>query len=379
VKRIYLDNNATTAIDPAVLDAMQPYWSPEYGNASSLHREGQLARRALEEARETIAELLDAEPRQVIFASGGTEANNLALLGLCGRLPAHAVTSSIEHPSVLGCFDLLVRRGFPITRVPVNSEGVVAVEEFSRAMQPDSRLATLMLVNNETGAVQPVLEVARECRRRGIALHVDGVQAIGKIPVSFRSLGVTSLSLSGHKFHGPVGIGALIVDRPELLQPVLTGGHQEFGVRPGTESVALAVGLAEALKLAVQSMAAETTRISSLCDRLEAALRALAGARLNGPAHHRSPNTANLQFPGLDGQAAVLALDLFGVACSTGSACASGAPTPSHTLLAMGLTERQARSSIRFSLSRNTTLIEIDAAIEAIARVVQTQQATGKN
>ena len=369
--RIYLDNNATTPLLPEVLEAMLPHLSSEFGNASSLHREGRVARGVLESARERTAELLDASPGQVIFTGGGTEANNIATFGLAGSVPCHVVTSSVEHPSVLGCFDVLATRGFQVSRLSVDSAGLVSPAEFASTLRSDTKLASVMLANNETGAIQPVPELAREARARGIRFHTDGVQAVGRIPVSFRTLGVSSLSLSAHKFHGPSGIGALIVEQPAQLEPVLVGGHQESGVRPGTEPVALAVGLAKALELATNNLQAGACRVRQLRDRLEQGLRErLEGARLNGPVVDRVPNTVNLEFPGLDAQAAVMALDLLGLACSTGSACASGAPEPSPVLLAMGLSPERARSSIRFSLSRLTTEQEIKQAIEFVCRVV---------
>jgi cysteine desulfurase len=377
VRRIYLDNNATTPVVPEVLDAMLPYWSTEFGNASSMHQEGRLARHAIETARETIADLLEASPEQVIFTSGGTEANNLAILGLAGQPPAQLVTSSIEHPSVLGCFDLLERRGFRVQRAPVDRDGLVCLDSFARLLAPDTRLASVMLVNNETGSIQPIAELATAARRQGILFHCDAVQAVGRMPVSFRSFGVNSLSLSAHKFHGPLGVGALIIDRKDALQPSLTGGHQELGLRPGTEPVALIVGMAKALELAVQNLEQDSQRIRQFRDSFEQGLRdRLTGMTVNAPVRSRIANTLNVRFPNLDAQAAVVAFDLLGVACSTGSACASGAPTPSHALLAMGLTDEEARSSLRFSLSRLTTRSDLGRALELIAQVVRECQTT---
>lgn len=377
MNRIYLDNNATSPLLPEVIDAMLPYWTGEFGNPSSLHREGRLARRTLESARETIAELLDAAPKQVIFTSGGTEANNLAILGLAGPTPSHLVTSPIEHPSVLGCFDLLEKRGFQLDRIPVDRSGLVCPDDFSCLLQPDTRLVSLMLVNNETGAIQPVGDLAQEARRQAISFHTDAVQAVGRIPVSFRNLGVNSLSLSAHKFHGPVGVGALLVDQKDLLKLVLTGGHQEAGLRPGTEPIALVVGMAKALELAIQNLAPDSERICQLRNSLEEGLRSRIGdIRLNGPVQERVPNTLNLLFPELDARGAIIALDLLGLACSTGSACASGAAGPSPALLAMGLTEEQARASLRFSLSQLTSQRDITQAIELIAKVVTQWQSS---
>jgi cysteine sulfinate desulfinase/cysteine desulfurase-like protein len=377
VRRIYLDNNATTPVVPEVLDAMLPYWSDKFGNASSMHQEGRLARRAIETARDTIAERLDASPEQVIFTSGGTEANNLAILGFAGQPPGRLVTSSIEHPSVLGCFDLLERRGFHVQRAPVDRSGVVCRDLFFQLLTPDTRLASVMLVNNETGAIQPVVELAAAARGQGALFHCDAVQAVGRMPVSFPSLGVNALSLSAHKFHGPLGVGALIVDRKDSLQPVLTGGHQEMGLRPGTEPVALIVGMAKALEIAAQSLEPDSQRIRQLRDYLEHGLRErLPSVIINAPGHACVANTLNVRIPNLDAQAAVVALDLHGVACSTGSACASGAPTPSHALLAIGLSDEEARSSLRFSLSRLTARSDLELALDLVTQVVRDQQTT---
>lgn len=372
MNRIYFDNNATTPLLPDVLEAMLPYLSGEFGNPSSLHREGRLARRALASSRERIAQLLEAHPDQVLFTSGGTEANNLAILGMAGTPPARLITSSIEHPSVGGCFELLEKRGFELDQLSVDSTGLVDLEDFRCRIKSGVRLASVMLANNETGAIQPVATLADEARRQGVPFHTDAVQAVGRIPVSFRSLGVTSLSLSAHKFHGPIGVGALIVEKSDFLHPVLAGGHQERGFRPGTEPVPLVVGMARALERAIHELEETTSRLQRLQQFFVEGLREHLGSIfLNGPTQDRVPNTVNLRFPELDAQAAVLALDLLGLACSTGSACASGARTPSHTLLAMGLSEEHARSSLRFSFSRLTTQEEVGRAIELVASVVK--------
>lgn len=376
MRRIYLDNNATTQLAPEVAEAMRPYLDSRYGNASSQHAEGRLARRALEEARELVAGLLDARPEQVIFTSGGTEANNLAIFGLAANPPGGVITSTIEHPSVLGCFDRLERRGFHVARVPVEHDAVIDCDQFEALLTPDTRLAAIMLANNEVGTIEDVRSLASAARRHGVLFHTDAVQAVGRVPVSFRSLGVHSLSLSAHKFHGPVGIGALLVDDKPRLAPVLTGGHQEFGVRPGTEPVALAVGLACALKLAADTMAVDVKRIASLRYALKQRLMTNLNCYTNGCDEQCVPNTLNVRFADLDAQSLVMAFDLAGLACSTGSACSSGAATPSHVLLAMGLTECESRSSVRFSLSRYTTADDIDRAVELICRVTAAHNPT---
>jgi cysteine desulfurase len=369
--RIYLDNNATTAAAPEVLDAMRPYWNGASGNASSLHFEGRLARRAIESAREQVAACLDADPRQVIFTSGGTEANNLAVRGLAGQAPARLASSTIEHPSVRGCFDLLATCGFLVDYISVNESGQIRSDCFAAAMERQPRLVSIMVANNETGAIQPISELARQACSRGALFHSDAVQAAGKIALSFRSLGVTSLSISAHKFHGPAGVGALIIDSPHRLQPLLVGGHQEFGVRAGTEPVAQIVGLAAALALASRHLDASAARLRKLTRQLVERLQTTASPFTVNSPEHRLANTVNLLFHGVDAQAAVVALDLEGLACSTGSACSSGAPTPSPTLLAMGLNEQQARSSIRFSLSSSTSEADIVRSIPLIAKVIR--------
>ena len=372
MRRIYLDHNATTPLLPEVLDAMMPYLSGEHGNASSLHQEGQAARRTLEAARETIAELLKAEPDQVIFTSGGTEANNLAIRGLTRHPSGHLLRSSIEHPSVRDVFERLGQQWFSVEEIPVDAMGVVDPIILQGLLRRETRLVSIMLANNETGTLQPVEELAHEAKYHGIAFHTDAVQAVGRTSVSFRDLGVTSLSISAHKFHGPVGIGALIVERKEALQSILNGGHQEYGLRPGTEPVALAAGMARALELAIENMESETERLRKLRDYFEENLRnCLHGVIVNGPLDGRVPNTSNIRIRGMDAQAIVMALDLMGVACSTGSACSSGAVEPSHALLAMGLTRSEARSSIRFSFGRLTKLDDVKEAIRIVAKVVR--------
>jgi cysteine desulfurase len=370
VQRIYLDNNATTAIRPEVLDAMAPFLSASSGNASSLHREGRQARRAIESAREQIASLLDAEPSQIVFTSGGTEANNLALLGFAGTTPTRVALSAVEHPSVQSCFDLLGKRGFEVTRIPVNRQGVVQSDAFHTTLERRPLIVSVMVANNETGAIQPVAELSQGARSLHVRFHTDAVQAAGKMQLSFRRLDVDSMSISAHKFHGPAGVGALIVRSKHGCMPMILGGHQESDLRAGTEPTALIVGMATALELASRNIADETNRIHALANHFVARLQALASpVFVNGP-DHRLAHTVNLYFPDVDGQTAVVALDLAGVACSTGSACSSGAATVSPTLLAMGLSEQQARCSLRFSLSSLTTHEEIDCAIESIASVV---------
>ena len=377
---IYLDNNATTPLLPAVWDAMRPFAVEAYGNPASAHAFGRRARRGLEDAREQTAALLGAYPDEVIFTSGATEANNLALFGLCGDPPAYLLASPIEHPSVAEPLRQLAASGFTVDWLPVDAEGVVAVDAVTAGMNPAARLAAVMLVNHETGAIQPVRELAG----RG-ALHCDATQAVGKIPVDFHDLGVTTLALSAHKFHGPKGAGALLLRRGVPLRPRTWGGHQQQGRRPGTEAVPLAVGLAAALDLACRDMERRTTVVRSLRERTLAGLREFASPMvLNGPPLTPTPlprgergegggvpHTLNVSFPGLKADALLMALDLAGVACSAGSACSSGSLQPSPVLRAMGVPDDVLQSAVRFSLSALLTMDEIDEAVRRIAAVVR--------
>jgi cysteine desulfurase len=371
MKLIYLDHNSTTPLLPAVWDAMQPYWFDVAGNPASAHQAGRQARRALEDARERIAALLDASPDEVVFTSGATEANNLALFGLAGTPPGHLVGSMIEHPCVVEPLRRLGEQGFAIDWLAVSREGIVDVADLVSRLRDDTRLVSVMLVNHETGAIQPVRDLAAACAGRCF-FHCDAAQAAGKIPVRFHELGVTTLSLSAHKIHGPKGVGALLVRRGVKLPPRLWGGHQQHGIRPGTESVALAVGLAAALDLAEREREARTAQVRFLRERfLRAVEEQVAPLVLNGPQTEGIPHTINLSFPGLQADALLMSLDLAGVACSTGSACSSGSLLPSPVLQAMGVPDDVLRSALRFSLSPLLTAEEIDEAARRVVGVVQ--------
>ncbi len=351
-----------------------------YGNPQSQHQLGRRARQLLEDSREGIASILGAElfgrnPDRLIFTSGGTEANNLAIFGLTGgftaRSPGRAsAISAIEHPSVARPAEVLSARGWRVDRLEVSSDGVVRLDGFPRLLDQSNplRLVSVMLANNETGVIQPVGRLAELATDSGVPLHTDAAQVVGKVPVNFRALGVTALSCAAHKFHGPRGIGALLVRGDVKLEPLLWGGFHEQGLRPGTESVALAVGMFTALDIFQREQAARLDRLTRLRDRFETALRAgFPTVVIHGAAADRLPNTTCAAFPGHDRQALVMALDLAGVACSTGSACASGSSEPSPTLLAMGLPKPLVESSLRFSLGATTTEAEID---EAAARIL---------
>ena len=374
---IYLDHNATTPLDPEVLEAMRPYFLTA-GNADSRHAAGRQARRAWEEAKETVARILGAEPGEVIFTSGGTEANNLAVFGLAGihQVPGHVVSSPIEHPAVAEAVARLEVEKFRVDRPPVNAEGLADAELMAAEFTERTRLATLMLANNETGAIQPVQRLAGLAIVQGIPVHTDAVQAVGRIPVNFHALGVTSLAASAHKFHGPPGVGLLLLRKGFRLRPWLVGGGQQQGRRPGTMAVPLAVGLAGALERWHAGAETRLARWLALRDRLETGLIAALGVDRvirNGPADLalRLPQTVNLGFVGLDGDALLMQLDLAGIAASLGSACASGSTRLSPTLVAMRVPGDRLRSSVRFSLGASTTETDIEEAICRIVKVVE--------
>ena len=362
-----MDANATTPLLPEVLEAMRPFLLEQFGNASSIHQEGQQARSAVEHARGSVAQFLGCRPSEIVFTSGGTESDNLAVFGSV-RAGDHVITSAVEHHAVLHAVERLGERGVEVEFLPVDGQGVLAAEDVRKALRPNTRLISVMMANNETGVLQPVEEIGRIAGEAGIRFHVDAVQAAGKIPVNVDSIGCQLLSISGHKMHGPQGTGALFVRRSTRLEPLSAGGAHERQRRAGTENVAGIVGLGAAAECAMRGGGAE--RMRGLRDRLETGLLACAGG-VNGGEAARVPNTTNLWFrslgfDSLDGEALVIALDLKGLAVSSGAACSSGANEPSHVLEAMGLTRDRARSSLRFSLHRGTSEEEIDQAIELV-------------
>jgi cysteine desulfurase len=368
---IYLDNNATTPMLPAVRAAMEPFWTGVFGNPASAHRVGSRARRALEDARERTAALLGSHADEVVFTSGATEANNLALFGLAGSPPGHLLTTPIEHPSVTEPLLRLQQLGFTIDRLPVDAGGTVQTAALAALLRPDTRLLSVMLANHETGTIEPVAQLAALLENRA-PFHCDAVQAVGKLPVRFHDLGVTTLALSAHKFHGPKGIGALLVRRHARLQPHLWGGHQQQGRRPGTEAVALAVGLATALEAAHHDAEDRHRRVRLLRTRfLDYLMVHAAPVVLNGPASEDVvPHTLNLSFPNCRADSLLMNLDLAGVACSTGSACSSGSLLPSPVLQAMGVPDQVLHSAMRFSLSPLLTEVEVLEAARRIAGIV---------
>ncbi len=386
--RVYLDYNATTPMAPEVLDAMMPYFSERFANASSIHSEGQRARYALEAARESVAGLIGAKAGEIVFTSGGTEADNLAIFGTIGAAGAmnadgkrHVITSAIEHHAVLNACQKLERDGVEVTYVGVGADGVVDPAEVRRALRPSTVLISIMYANNELGTIQPIEAIGEIAREAGVAFHTDAVQAAGKIPVDVKRLGVDLLSLSAHKIYGPKGMGALYVRAGTRLEPMFYGGHHERDKRPGTENVAGIVGLGRAAESARsllgkpaelgESAAGGNARIAALRDRFESTiLEMVPQSRVNGDRSRRVANTTNMTFAGAEGESLVIALDLRGVACSSGSACSSGAVEPSHVLTAIGLTPEEGRSSVRFSLGRTTVDAEIDFAVNAVRDAV---------
>ena len=369
---IYLDANSTTPLRPEAWEAMRPALLDAYGNPASAHAHGRRARRYLEESREQVAALLGARPEEVVFTSGATEANNLALFGLAGSWagPAHVVTSMLEHPCVVEPARQLAARGHAVTWLPATAAGAIDPDTLLAAVTSATKLVAMMLVNGETGCVQPVAEVARRLPA-GVALHSDAAQAVGKMPVHFQALRVTTMSVSGHKFGGPKGVGVLVVKHGTALKAQLFGGHQQRGQRPGTEPVALAVGLAKALEISARDLAADHARRVELKRHFLDALRSRVPTVVNGDG---LPTTLNVSFAGCRADLLLMSLDLAGVSCSTGSACSSGSLLPSPVLQAMGVPDEVLRSALRFSFAATLTDGEID---EAVARVVAAVKSLG--
>lgn len=375
MRRVYFDHNATTPVDREVLEAMLPYFTEEYGNASSIHSTGQRARAAVERARESVAALLGARASEVTFTSGGTESDNLAIFGIVGAAGEgrkHVITSQIEHSAVLNTCQALERQGVDVTYLPVSREGLLDPDAVRRALRPETVLIAVMHANNELGTVQPLEEIGRIAAEADVYFHTDAVQSAGKVPISVERLGVDLLAISGHKLYAPKGVGALYVRKGTRLQPILFGGHHERDRRPGTENVAGIVGLGKAAELARVRLAEDSARLAALRNRLEAGLvERVPHARINGSREHRTPNTANITFPFIEGEALVIALDLKGLACSTGAACSSGAVEPSHVLTAIGMPPEDARASLRFSLGHASTPEDVDFVLSVVPGAVE--------
>lgn len=376
MQRIYLDHNATTPVDEEVLEAMAPFVQKQFGNPSSLHHWGREARRAVEQAREEVALLIGAEdPAEIFFTSGGSEADNLALKGVAfpyWKQGKQIITSQVEHPAVLSTCRLLETYGYRVTYLPVDRYGQVDPADLEAALTPETILVSIMHANNEVGTIQPVAELATLAKEKGVLFHTDAVQSVGKIPVDVKALGVDLLSLSGHKLYAPKGIGALYVRKGTPLWPLISGGHQEEGLRAGTENVAGIVALGKACAIARRVMKQEGERLARLRDRLQEGIcTTIPGVSLNGHPTQRLPTTVNLSFHGVEGEALLIHLDLQGVAVSTGSACSSGRLEPSHVLEAMGLTPEESKSAIRFSLGRGNTEEEITSVLDLLPPIVE--------
>ncbi|MCX5717351.1 MAG: cysteine desulfurase NifS [Nitrospirae bacterium] len=374
MKTIYLDNNATTNIAPEVLEEMLPYLKEMYGNPSSMHTFGGQLCRKVEEARGKVAGLIGAEPEEIIFTSCGTESDNTAIMSAVESLPdkKHIITSRVEHPAVLNFCKHLERKGCRITFIPVDKQGRLRLDEFSKAIDDDTALVSLMYANNETGVIFPLMQIGEVLKEKGILFHTDAVQAAGKIPIDLRKLSVDMLSLSGHKLYAPKGVGALYVRKGTRFSPYMIGGHQEHGRRAGTENVASIVGLGKACELAEENLYKEMSYLSGLRDKLETALLKLCpDAMVNGDTGNRLPNTSNLSFEYVEGEAILLRLNEFGICASSGSACTSGSLAPSPVLMAMDVPAAAIHGSVRFSLSRYNTEAEVEKVIEIMPGIIK--------
>jgi cysteine desulfurase len=389
IRRVYLDNNATTPVLPEVLEAMRPYFGERFGNASSIHHHGQETRAAVERARESVAALLGCRASEVVFTSGGTEADNLAIFGLASA-GAHVITSTVEHHAVLNACKHLAAKGCEVTYLPVDGRGLVDPADVKRALRPNTKLITIMFANNETGVVQPVAEIGKIAAEADVYFHTDAVQAASKVPIDVNKIGCDLLTISGHKFHGPQGVGALYVRRGTQLEPMFYGGSHERSRRAGTENVPGIVGLGKAAELASAGWERDNERgdnergdnerghdlrmddqkMAVARDRLERELLKIEATGLNGEGAPRVPNTTNIYFDGIEGEALVIALDLKGLAVSTGAACSSGAIEPSHVLTAMGLRPDRAKASVRFSLGKQNTAEDVDFALGLVMETV---------
>ena len=370
MRRIYLDNNATTPVLPEVLDAMRPYFEEHFGNASSIHHHGQQTRAAIERARESVADLLGCRAPEIVFTSGGTEGDNLAIFGLA-KAGDHVITSTVEHHAVMNACKHLEKKGCEVTSIPVDGRGRVDPDDVKRALRPATKLVTIMTANNETGVLQPVEDIGNVAAEADVYFHTDAVQAAGKISIDVNKFGCDLLTISGHKVHAAQGVGALYVRKGTLLEAMLYGGSHERSRRAGTENVPGIIGLGKAAEIALAALErGDDKKMAVMRDRLERELLQLEATGLNGDGAPRVPNTANIYFDFIEGEALVIALDLKGLAVSTGAACSSGAIEPSHVLTAMGLRPDRARASIRFSLGKQSTPDDVDFALSVVPGTV---------
>ena len=371
MRRVYMDANATTPLLPEVLEAMRPYWTEHFGNASSIHVQGQQARAAVERARESIAELFGCREAEVVFNSGGTEGDNTAIFGLL-RPGDHFITSSIEHSAVLNAAQRVAGRGVEVTYIAPQPNGLIDPATVRTAITPNTRLISIMLANNETGVLQPVEEIGKVAAEAGAFFHIDAVQGAGKVPLDVKSFTCHLMSISAHKMHGPKGVGAMYVRRGTPVESLMVGGSHERRQRAGTLNVPGIVGMGKAAELAMQSLQDGTVdRVAALRNRLESGITEISGTGVNGAGAPRTANTTNIRFDQVEGEALVIALDLKGVAVSGGSACHSGATEPSHVLMAMGLDKTAARASLRFSLLKTATDEDVDHALRVVPEAVE--------
>jgi cysteine desulfurase len=376
MRRVYLDHSATTPVDPEVAALMMTYYTEKYGNPSSVHSFGREAKQALEEARRQVAELIGADPSEITFTSGGTEADNLAILGIAealGQKGKHIITSAVEHHAVLETCEYLEKRGFDLTIIPVDEEGVVSLEAIEKAIRPDTILITMMHANNEVGAIQPVAEIGKLAKAHGITFHVDAVQSLGKIPINVKEMNIDLLTVSSHKIYGPKGVGALYIRKGVRIVPIVHGGGQEKKRRSGTENTPGIIGFGKACELAGQRMAEDAQKQRKLRDKLmNGILQKIDYVKINGPqGEKRLPNNVNVSIQFVEGESLLLSLDMLGIAASSGSACTSGSLDPSHVLLAMGLVHEIAHGSLRFTLGRQNTEEDVDYVLEQLPKIVE--------
>lgn len=374
MRRVYLDHAATTPVHPEVIAAMLPYFHNHFGNPSSVHSFGRDSRKAVDEAREKVAAAIGADPREIFFTSGGTEADNIAIQGLAlarNKDGRHIITSKIEHHAVLDTCHFLESQGYEVTYLPVDEHGLVSVADFEAALRPDTILATIMHANNEMGTIQPIKEMAAIARAKKITFHTDAVQTVGSIPVDVKDLGVDMMSFSAHKFYGPKGIGVLYIKKGTRVKPLYHGGGQERKYRPGTENHVGIIGLAKALELATADLTERQAKISALRDKLAAGLLTLPEVTLNGHPTQRLPGNVNVSVRYVEGESLILSLDMQGIAVSSGSACTSGSLEPSHVLLAMGLTHEQAHGSLRLTLGIDNTEADVDYVLSVMPAIVE--------
>lgn len=374
MRKVYLDNAATTALSPRVLEAMLPYFTQHYGNPSSVHAFGREAKQGLDKARDQVAKALHCDPSEVIFTGCGTESDNTVLLGVAQRYGdkgKHIITTNVEHHAILHTCEYLEKQGYSVTYLPVDQDGLVTAEQVAAAIRPDTILVSIMFANNEVGTIMPIQEIGAVCKEKGVLFHTDAVQAVGHIPVDVQAMHIDMLSLSAHKFHGPKGVGALYCRKGIRLPSYIMGGAQEKGRRAGTENVAGIVGLGAAIQLATEQLEENRAKMTALRDRLMTGIQArISEVKLNGHPTNRLPNNVNFSFKYIEGESILLMLDMNGIAASSGSACTSGSLDPSHVLLALGLPHEIAHGSVRLTLGDETTEEDIDYTIDVLEKTV---------